>query len=685
MTEPSAEQKNRSRVVRAATGAGAALKSLLKDRSWTVRARTGAGAALKSLRKDRSWTVRARTGAGGALKSLRKDRSWIVRARTGAGAALKSLRKDRSWIVRARTGAGAALKSLRKDRSWIVRARTGAGAALKSLRKDRSWKVRARIGAAVAVAVVGIGVALVALLGRPAISMSSGEALVQVHLGGLGTEVTGIRATSAGQPLALARQGPGFVPAAALPQGRIVHVRVTAAPPSWLRWLLGSGVSTSATLRAPSAAPSAEVALTAHPGLVTLGFDRPVSVIDYRAAGEPPRVIRFSQPATTAQLAVPEHQSGGALQVSAAAWPWERLAARPATVDWLEEPRDGVPVAAANPAPGSAHAGLNSPITLTFDEPVARALGTARPRVSPATAGTWTEPDAETLVFTPRGLGFGPGTAVSVSFGRPVTVVNGSSAASVVVAASGSYHFTVTQASLLRLQQILAQLHYLPLNFTPAPGVRSPATLAGEVATLGSPLKGSFSWRWPSVPGSLRAQWKPGSPTVMSKGALMAFMSATESSFNGFTADDETVNQLADASWESLLSAAAANRVDPGPYSYVHVSENLPETLILWENGRRVLTTPVNTGIPGRPTVLGTYPIYVRYTVNQMTGTNPDGSHYDDTVYWINYFNGGDAVHGFPRGSYGFPQSLGCVELPIPTAQVAFNHLAIGDLVTVAP
>jgi hypothetical protein len=30
------------------------------------------------------------------------------------------------------------------------------------------------------------------------------------------------------------------------------------------------------------------------------------------------------------------------------------------------------------------------------------------------------------------------------------------------------------------------------------------------------------------------------------------------------------------------------------------------------------------------------------------------------------------------------PQSLGYVELPIPTAHLAFNHLAIGDLATVA-
>ncbi|MGD0375773.1 MAG: L,D-transpeptidase family protein [Streptosporangiaceae bacterium] len=548
---------------------------------------------------------------------------------------------------------------------------------------NRTWAVRAGIGAGAAVVIVGIGVALVALLGRPAVSMSSGEALVQVHLGGVGTEVTGIRATSDGRSLALARQSTGFVPVAALPQGRTVHVRVTAAPPSWLRWLLGSGVSTSATLRAPSAAPSARVAVAARPARVTLGFDRPVSVIDYRAADGPARVIRLSRPSTTAQLAVPEHQSGGALQVAAAAWPWERLAARSTTVDWLEAPQDGVPVAAADPAPGSAHAGLDSPVTLTFDEPVARALGTARPRVSPTTAGTWTEPDPDTLVFTPRGLGFGPGTAVGVSFDRPVTVVGGSSAGSVVVAASVSYHFAVTQASVLRLQQVLAQLHYLPLNFTPAPGVRSPTTFAGEVATLGSPLKGSFSWRWQSTPASLQAQWQPGSPTVVVKGALMAFMAATERSFNGYTADDETVNQLADASWKALLSAAAANHMDPEPYSYVHVSETLPETLILWENGRTALTAPVNTGIPEDPTALGTYPIYVRYTVNTMSGTNPDGSHYDDIVYWINYFNGGDAVHGFVRGSYGSPQSLGCVELPIPTAHVAFSHLAIGDLVTV--
>jgi hypothetical protein len=70
---------------------------------------------------------------------------------------------------------------------------------------------------------------------------------------------------------------------------------------------------------------------------------------------------------------------------------------------------------------------------------------------------------------------------------------------------------------------------------------------------------------------------------------------------------------------------------------------------------------------------LGTYPIYVRYTFNYASGFNLDGSYYDDPVYRIDYCDGGDAGHGFVRASYGFPQSLGCVELRVQTAQIAFT------------
>ncbi len=58
-----------------------------------------------------------------------------------------------------------------------------------------------------------------------------------------------------------------------------------------------------------------------------------------------------------------------------------------------------------------------------------------------------------------------------------------------------------------------------------------------------------------------------------------------------------------------------------------------------------------------------------------MVGTDPDGYHYDVTgVPWVAYFNGGDAVHGYWRYGYGYPQSNGCVELPVDNAQVVWGH-----------
>jgi lipoprotein-anchoring transpeptidase ErfK/SrfK len=67
-----------------------------------------------------------------------------------------------------------------------------------------------------------------------------------------------------------------------------------------------------------------------------------------------------------------------------------------------------------------------------------------------------------------------------------------------------------------------------------------------------------------------------------------------------------------------------------------------------------------------------------------MKGTNPDGSHYSDPgVPWVSYFNGGDAIHGFNRASYGSAQSLGCVELPPSEAAKVFPYTPIGTLVTV--
>ncbi|WP_243239942.1 L,D-transpeptidase family protein, partial [Sulfobacillus harzensis] len=137
--------------------------------------------------------------------------------------------------------------------------------------------------------------------------------------------------------------------------------------------------------------------------------------------------------------------------------------------------------------------------------------------------------------------------------------------------------------------------------------------------------------------------------------------------------------------WMALQQAVRHPVVNPTPYAYIYVSETLPERLWLWVAGHVVLTTLANTGIPETPTTLGSYAVDERRTFQIMRGINPNGTSYADPVHWINYFDKSQAVHGFLRAQYGFPQSLGCVEVPIPVAQKIYPHLYIGALVTVAP
>jgi len=96
-----------------------------------------------------------------------------------------------------------------------------------------------------------------------------------------------------------------------------------------------------------------------------------------------------------------------------------------------------------------------------------------------------------------------------------------------------------------------------------------------------------------------------------------------------------------------------------------------------------VFSSPANTGIAASPTGIGTFPVYEKLPFQVMQGINPDGTRYSDPVEWVSYFDGGDAVHYFDRYSYGWQQSLGCVELPYAAAEKAYPYLPYGTLVTV--
>src|ERR1700683_1064109 len=115
------------------------------------------------------------------------------------------------------------------------------------------------------------------------------------------------------------------------------------------------------------------------------------------------------------------------------------------------------------------------------------------------------------------------------------------------------------------------------------------------------------------------------------------------------------------------------------------VREGATESLNLRHNGHTVLTTAVNTGFSQAPPATATYPVFEHLPVTTMTGVNPDGTPYSDPgIPWVSYFNGGDALHGFIRASYGFPQSLGCVEMPYANAAKVYPFTPIGTLVNVS-
>ena len=136
--------------------------------------------------------------------------------------------------------------------------------------------------------------------------------------------------------------------------------------------------------------------------------------------------------------------------------------------------------------------------------------------------------------------------------------------------------------------------------------------------------------------------------------------------------------------WQALLTAAAKEQRNTHGYSYAIANKGSPETLTIWHNGRKVFSSLANTGIGVAPTVDGTFPVYEKLTYQIMQGTNPDGTKYKDKgVPWVNYFSGGSAVHGFVRSSYGYPQSVGCLELPPDTAKRVFDLVDYGTLVDV--
>jgi peptidoglycan hydrolase-like protein with peptidoglycan-binding domain len=324
-------------------------------------------------------------------------------------------------------------------------------------------------------------------------------------------------------------------------------------------------------------------------------------------------------------------------------------------------PPPALTISSVSPTGTSVAAG--STITVQFSTDLAP--NSPLPTLSPPVAGSWAVLSPSLLEYQATGP-LVPGATETVTVPGGASGVIGSEGQR--LAQSSTSQFTVAPGSILRLQQLLAELGYLPLTFTPASPLTSPTQ-------EGNNQVGSFSWRWANQPLALETLWTPGVTNVITTGAVMNFENQ-----NGLKTDGIAGPQV----WTDLLADVQSGKGDANPWNYVLVSQSLPESSTVYSNGAVVYSTPANTGVAGAPTANGTFPVYARYTVTTMSGTNPDGSHYvDPGIQWVSYFNGGDALHGFVRASYGFPQSDGCVEMPVANAAVVFPLTPLGTLVTV--
>ncbi len=339
------------------------------------------------------------------------------------------------------------------------------------------------------------------------------------------------------------------------------------------------------------------------------------------------------------------------------------------------QPGAALQLVSMTPTAGAKGVNGTSPIRVQFSAPLAP--DSPMPALSPSISGHWAV-QGDAAVFTPA-VGWSQKTKVTVTIpGGLAGVVSADGATAGdggTLGSNLSKSFTTGSFRTMRLQQLLTQLGYLPMTWkaTSGPAIGATDAKAQLAAAYHAPA-GTFTWQggWPWM---LRKQWKAGSGNILDVGAIRAFESV-----HGMTMDGVAGKTV----WSRLLTAVAKGQQNRNGYTYAIASQHYPETLTIWHNGKVVLKSLANTGIAASPTVDGTFPVYLKFVFSHMKGTNPDGTKYDDPVWYASYFNGGDAVHQFYRYSYGSYQSLGCVELPFDAAKKAYPYLTYGSLVTVA-
>ncbi len=121
---------------------------------------------------------------------------------------------------------------------------------------------------------------------------------------------------------------------------------------------------------------------------------------------------------------------------------------------------------------------------------------------------------------------------------------------------------------------------------------------------------------------------------------------------------------------------APAPAPSPGTGGAKWIDVNLSQQRITAYAGQTpVYSAIVSTGLPGTPTVVGTFSIYVKYVSAPMSGPG----YYLPNVPHTMYFYRGYSIHGaYWHNNFGTPMSHGCVNLSLPDARWFFNWAPVG-------
>ncbi len=140
------------------------------------------------------------------------------------------------------------------------------------------------------------------------------------------------------------------------------------------------------------------------------------------------------------------------------------------------------------------------------------------------------------------------------------------------------------------------------------------------------------------------------------------------------------------ATWTEHPVAAGAERLAYHASSgQKWVDVNLRAHTMTAYVGAKAVRGPVKmvNGSDKKPTVVGTFKVYLKLQKQTMRGSNADGTKYETPdVPWISYFHNGFALHGAPwRSTFGYAGargSHGCINLPVPTAKWIYGFATVG-------